>query len=296
MINFRYKKLVSVILLFFLMVMNLYSFNINKDDFLLTYSMGEYVVAYKNKIYHILDNYGDYEIESVIERPENLINEYGYISIVFKDFTCNVIDLNGTLLTTYKAFAGEIDYAGTLIAQPQVKLVEASSELCENTRQGEIIYKGIYPFYRLAMVRVYGYFIRYNGYPWVPDIKIDKIPTLSVRLDEPVKTISLIPGFLDFERQNLFYENSRIKNIEIINKDNMEKIGEYKLEDKVGFTTIYFNQHIQNFEIRLKEFYKGNKYSDPCLGAIIFIDENSKYLSNYGKGRLEELIESGVFE
>ncbi|MBN2650904.1 MAG: hypothetical protein JXR63_00875 [Spirochaetales bacterium] len=286
-------KRISGLAIFFLIITRLHAFDINKDNFSIKVDIGEYLVANDEEIF-LIEWFE--EIPTIInksKRQDKILNANGYSSISIGGQEYFIVELNGRFFSTQKSDYIKEDFT-FLEGQVQVKKVNASSELLEKSTKGETLYRGIFPLFRLTAEKPFGYFINYNGLPWVPDVKRDKIPYLDIELEEAVETISLIPGFLDFKRQNLFYDNSRVKSIEITNFETNKSLGVFILEDKIKYTTICLSEEVKNFRIKIIDTYPGKKYNDPCISSIIF--NFGKETGDYGLKDLELFKNMGILK
>lgn len=152
-----------------------------------------------------------------------------------------------------------------------IKSINASSELIEN----ETFYSAknlLNRIYTLGGEDWMNYCLDYITSPWiegVPGYGVGEY--LDIEFDKPVKEIQILNGFVDFDRKYLFKENSRVKKILIESMDGSFS-KEYELKDLVEFTDIIFPKLSSKIRITIKDVYKGEKYDDTCLSAIIAID------------------------
>lgn len=162
-----------------------FAFDFDKDDFCVWLGFGEYVIAHGDSIYDM--NYESpsstqAKVVSKIQRPKSIINSYGYVYVDLTSTKVFLVDLNGHIEPT---LAGNVSNAWddsnigfnfTILAgQTQVNSVHASSEFTENSNDGIVTYKAIYPFYKLDKEKESGE-ILVNLLPWIPNIKSDPSP------------------------------------------------------------------------------------------------------------------------
>lgn len=282
-------------LLFILSSIYSFSFDFNNDNFCLSI-LPDYIAVYENKIFYISCSDIHPKIVSVIDRPKEILNEQGYISLNILAEDYYIIDLNGYLLTAkYKDYI--IDYFSELIGQPQIISVEASSEFIDEKTYNAVFYKGICPLYRLNAQRPFmEHYLYYNGLPWIPDLRIDSSPYIDIELAKPQKTMSILPGYVDFYNHNLFYEYSRIKNIEVFDLFTNESLGIYELKDELLYTSIIFQKSHKAFRIKLLDYYPGTIFSYPCISSILFLEEYALKKGDYGKHQLDYFIEEVIHD
>ncbi len=110
--------------------------------------------------------------------------------------------------------------------------------------------------------------------PWVEGVSGYGIGEyIDVSFDEKTRGIQVLNGFVDFDRNYLFYENSRVKTVEVTSINPSFK-KEYELKDYVEFTYLEFPQAVDSVRITIKDVYKGTKYDDTCLSAIIPVSKS----------------------
>ena len=108
--------------------------------------------------------------------------------------------------------------------------------------------------------------------PWVEGVNGYGIGEyLDIEFKKPSDEIQILNGFVDFDRQYLFKENSRIKTI-VIESKTPEFSKTYELLDLVKFSVIKLPQNTDSIRITIKDVYKGDKYDDTCLTAIVVTD------------------------
>jgi hypothetical protein len=91
---------------------------------------------------------------------------------------------------------------------------------------------------------------------------------MEIEFQDKVEGILILNGFVDFYRPHLYKDNSRIKEIQIIDKDgNFEQ--NYNIQDIIEFQEIIFPVLSDNIIIKIISFYNGTKYTDICCSAIL---------------------------
>lgn len=89
-----------------------------------------------------------------------------------------------------------------------------------------------------------------------------------IKCINPQDSISLLPGYVNTIRQDLFYKNNRPKEIKIIDNDS-NYVMSATLADIAIFQKIPLKKKIKNFTIEIVDVYKGTKYDDTCISGIL---------------------------
>lgn len=116
--------------------------------------------------------------------------------------------------------------------------------------------------------------------PWIPDLKKDYYPTITFSIipydyKSGRQKIILVNGFVNPIKPYLFEQNSRVKSTEIVFRNSKTKEVEtcqIVLEDTPNPQYIFIPENIKvdEIEIRIKDIYKGNKYTDVAISYIGF--------------------------
>ncbi len=285
-------KKIILILSVIVSMQSMNALDFNKDDFCVNFGMFESIVVYKNTIYHIFDDDENTKVLSKIDRPQNLINENGYVNIELPTVRTVLLDYNGRVVVS--RVNGNRKELDTDIGFEEPKEIKASSELIENVKNVQVKYDSKYPFYFLKSQKEIGTFFYDDALPWVPDIKKDDNPYLEFKSINGTASLAILPGYIDINNQKLFKNNSRIKTIEVYDMDINKKIGTYNLNDFVGYTVVNFPQKIKYIKIILTEYYPGNKYNDPCLSSIVINPDNGP--DKAGLWYIQDLIKRKVIK
>lgn len=113
--------------------------------------------------------------------------------------------------------------------------------------------------------------------PWTEGVAgygIDEY--LICEFNNSIDEIQILNGFVDFRRPALYKQYSRVKKF-LIECENPKFSKEYFLEDEVKFSNLKLPQKAKQVKISIKEVYKGEKYEDTCLSAIIATDSKANY-------------------
>ena len=90
---------------------------------------------------------------------------------------------------------------------------------------------------------------------------------------DDINNIYISIGFVDYNKPNLFTENSRPKKIRIYYDE--EIVSDMKLNDTADFQKyeipdeIYYAKKSGTLRIEILEVYKGTKYQDTCINLIV---------------------------
>lgn len=147
----------------------------------------------------------------------------------------------------------------------------ASSELKEKTKNGLIEYSadnlGKFAYSPTDHYECLSW--NYESKPWVEgkeDFGIGE--TISLSTQKPFSSITILNGYVDVRRRDLYKKNSRAKKLKVLDVDtNLEY--EFELEDVVEFQTFCFKNETKNIIITIADVYKGDKWSDTCITGIV---------------------------
>lgn len=94
-----------------------------------------------------------------------------------------------------------------------------------------------------------------------------------------VKQLYIINGFFSAKKSSLYYDNNRVRIINVIAYDNNMNIIEdfdYELQDTAQFQKIPLKEKSKHFKLTIKSVYKGRKYDDTAICGI-YVDGLSIY-------------------
>jgi len=79
---------------------------------------------------------------------------------------------------------------------------------------------------------------------------------------------------LILKKKHLFYENKRIKTLNITNIEDRNNISiNVSFEDAVLFTKVILPFSTTKVRLKIIDVYSGNKYNDTCISAIIALQD-----------------------
>ncbi len=159
---------------------------------------------------------------------------------------------------------------GNVIAYHNIVSITASSYYIENGTKNIIEYVP-QVISALFSVGLHNLWIRHN--PWVPGKEKSSSGIgeyLEIEFTKPKDNLVVLNGYVDPYKHYLYKANNRVKKaiITSLDKDNPFEI-EYDFEDYVHFSEINFPKAVNKVRFTIKEVYKGEKWDDTCITAVI---------------------------
>lgn len=152
-----------------------------------------------------------------------------------------------------------------------IKRIDGSSVHSENLKNGKISYSpnfiNCFEYRTVMGVEI----LQHN--PWVPGKANNPSGIgeyLEIDFTKPTDNLVVLNGFVDFNKRYLYKANNRVKKaiITSLDKDNPFEV-EYDFEDYVHFSEIAFPKAVNKVRFTIKEVYKGEKWDDTCITAVI---------------------------
>ncbi|MGI5173057.1 hypothetical protein H0R92_05565 [Treponema sp. OMZ 840] len=151
-----------------------------------------------------------------------------------------------------------------------LKNIQASSSFSEIIKGKKINYTpdNLFKCFYIGC-KCHPYWWNSSHIPWVEGAPGNGIgESVTIEFKTRIHGISILNGYTDINNMKLYKENSRAKRLKIEDLDNgTEFFADF--EDKVYFNFIDFPQSTQRIKITIAEVYKGTKYTDTCISAII---------------------------
>lgn len=146
-----------------------------------------------------------------------------------------------------------------------------SSFYKEKTKNGMVQYSADFLNVLIDNYLDNSFYILHN--PWVPGKGKNSSGIgeyLEIEFTKPKDNLVVLNGFVDFDKRYLYKANNRVKKAVItsLDKDNPFEI-EYVFEDYVHFSEINFPKAVNKVRFTIKEVYKGEKWDDTCITAVI---------------------------
>lgn len=147
----------------------------------------------------------------------------------------------------------------------------SDTALSENTKDSVIVYKaenlGKFAFAGTDHYESLSW--NFNQKPWVEGREgYGEGETLSMSTEKPFNELIILNGYIDIQRPDLYKKNSRVKVFTVKDTDNNQEYT-FELEDRVEFQRFYLRQQTRNIKLTIKEVYKGSKWEDTCVTALI---------------------------
>lgn len=86
---------------------------------------------------------------------------------------------------------------------------------------------------------------------------------------QPLRSIGIVPGYVDYEKEDLFQKNARPRKVEVLLND--EHRFEVELQDKGEFQeipVIGYDTPVKTVRLTVKSVYPGAKYEDMCITSV----------------------------
>jgi len=120
-------------------------------------------------------------------------------------------------------------------------------------------------------------FFEYNTLPWVEGTEGSGIgETIHIQMEKPISGISILGGFVDPHRQQLFRANNRPSIIRIYTTGEIRFEIEVELPDAVVYTDAFFPNKTSDFYIEIIDVYAGSKWNDTCITALFPLKQSDK--------------------
>ena len=152
-----------------------------------------------------------------------------------------------------------------------IKKINTSSFYTEQTKNGNISY--IADFLNVLLVSQIGESEYILHTPWVPGKENNSSGIgeyLEIEFTEPKDNLVVLNGYVDLEKRYLYKANNRVKSAVITSLDEENPFEvEYEFEDYVHFSEIDFPCEVSKVRFTIKEVYKGEKWDDTCITAVI---------------------------
>ena len=189
-------------------------------------------------------------------------------------------------LSNYYNGTNVLDY-GNLLWKFQISDIQCSSFYTETLKSGTVKY---IPYYLNVIINTFideSEFISHT--PWVPGKENNSSGIgeyLDIEFTEPKDNLVVLNGYVDLEKRYLYKANNRVKTAVITSLDEENPFEmEYEFEDYVHFSEIDFPCEVNKVRFTIKEVYKGEKWDDTCITAVITRwEEDSKKEKHVGGG------------
>ncbi len=228
----------------------------------LLYDESTYFEYNRNDYYQDTDGYNKFTNNG---RTIIVIDGYSFQQI-FSDFKHDGINI----FTSTKAE----------LFENEIKKITSSKYLSEVINNKMVNYEPINLFRHYDQgCKCHPYLWKQNSIPFcIPGAEDYKTGFIDIEFNKPLKSISILNGFIDPNNLKLYKQNSRVEVMEVFDVDN--KIT-YSLlfKDEVYFNNLVFTKETRHIKVTIKDTFEGTKYKDICISAIIPHQYNTNRLS-----------------
>jgi hypothetical protein len=224
--------------------------------------LGEGYLSSNSKLYYYNESTNEKTVSAKYKITES--EGYSYLTIDDKKLlyvpdypTCEINPINNT----------KKEYEVLPSTDLNIEKIASSSYLKEKYKE----YKASELLIRFSKEAESFFLYKNDTLPWVEGVPGDgRNEYISIEFKEPTSNFALLNGYVDFSKKNLFKNNNRVKTLNVTSKDSREKFSfDIVLDDAVKFTNIELPRETKSITIMIKDVYKGNKWDDTCISAII---------------------------
>ena len=255
------KKYLTIIVLFISMKLFSQEYKI-LNDFHFMYHCDWPLKIVEGKVYNDWSRFGDTTLpDNLVESITINVNKNGFLEIIQDGESSILLDNRITHITF-------IDDYGIL--ENKIKTLTADGNFSEKI-SGKTVNYSIENLMKSVVwgAREEPYWYNNNSTPFVTKRGNSGIgEKIKIEFVKPQKEISILGGYVNIKRQDLFRSNNRLKRIRITDFDSRYSI-ECNFEDIAMFHTFKFEKEIKNMEIEILEVYKGTKYDDTCISGLM---------------------------
>lgn len=195
------------------------------------------------------------------------VNENGFVEVFCNDRKFFLLKNNITYAVNYQNGRGVTD---GVLDKSKLAEIKSSGNFSETIKGNKIDYK----VENLRTAVIWGgredpYWFNNENIPFVTKQGNSGIGEyIELKFVKPQKFISILGGYVNTDRQDLFKKNNRLKKVLISDLDSDYSI-EMDFEDIAMFQNITFDKYLSNIRIEIKEVYNGSKYDDTCISGIM---------------------------
>ncbi|MDC7124378.1 MAG: hypothetical protein PQJ46_02345 [Spirochaetales bacterium] len=216
----------------------------------------------------------DYSIEIIDNFNYVKLENKKYLVLYYKDIISILIDCENN-----DAFFGlNVDSQYVVLDKPGQRNkvgIRGDSEMVQNIFSSFLVenINGV----DISYIRRGQYYYQLTS-PWVEGVPGYGIGEwLQEKIYFDTNEIVFFNGYIDPNRPDLYYKNSRIKEIEVISGSNSWT---FKIEDKPDPQVLELPIEITGtIKYVIKDVYPGTKYEDTCLAGIYYLHDFTKSLS-----------------
>jgi hypothetical protein len=282
------KKIIFILFIF--KVFNCHAFDFEEQEYVFTAFYDDllnppFIFSFKNSYFSLsvpeldlekleeLDLIKGYITGNYILKTENtflyaIAGNKKYLVLYYKNLICVLIDCENN--HTYFGINKNSEYVhiGNRVFDNYLRLIggigssqKTSSNLTERIDGKEIVYNGKDNYYYQLTK------------PWVEgknDYGINE--WIEKRIASKTKKIIFFNGFINPKRPDLFFNNTRVKNITVTAGN---KSWSFLLKDDPNPQILELPEYITGIiRFTIKDVYKGDKYADTSIAGIYFLIDN----------------------
>ena len=263
------KKLILIFsLIFAFSSSEFFAEDLSKDDYFIFYLNWASQEIVTPEI--ILDVCTEEDIYDNLSRENVMLSKDGWFYFTY--FNPMILGIYDVIFWSDEFKTSEFEKnRGLFYNQHFGSVYKATSELKENTKEGAVVYKAenLGKFAYASGDHYSPFAWNFEGKPWVEGVKgygIGEKITLSTK--EPFSKFVILNGYVCPQKPGLYKKNSRVKTFSVKDLDNNQEYV-FNLEDVVEFQSFYLRKKTQNIELTIKDVYKGDKWDDTCVTAIV---------------------------
>lgn len=191
------------------------------------------------------------------------------------------ISIEGAVRTANRKFTDEDWYEVRKIYSPEatgflyydggIKKISASSHLTEFINTKKIEYKENNLIDKVGVSLYPGSGFDYDNYRrcWAEGVEGSGLNEyLNIEFKWGTDYIEVLNGYIDFFDKEKYIQNNRLKTIKVESFNPAFEL-EYSFEDFVAFHMVKFPMKTKQVKITINSVYKGIKYDDTCISAIM---------------------------
>lgn len=153
----------------------------------------------------------------------------------------------------------------------KVNIISASSFYTERLKNDVCLYDTRMLKILLNSENGHSCWISHN--PWVPGKNNNSSGIgeyLEIDFSKPSNNLVILNGYVEPFKHYLYKANNRVRKAVITSLDEEKPFEfEYDFEDYVHFSEIIFPKAVNKVRFTIKEVYKGEKWDDTCIQAVI---------------------------
>jgi len=237
------------------------------------------IVFTTNEILYITDESEEHinVIRTKINRPPEIVDGSGFVSVKIGIYNTYITDLNGTLVYSISSIDKNISKN---YPRKFNKGVIINSVFNDGSSIESILN-------RVDTEQNTGVFILSSGTPWSQEWDSNNLPRLHIQCDQSMDRFALLGGNIDFEALDLYKDYARPNKVTIYDGMTNRVIGIKILDDNPHYQIVQFDQQVNDFIIEFSSIYQGKIKNILYISSIILDGYYTSDTKDYGKSRIE---------